>query len=642
MSTMPADTQRNGPARPGGNALLRLVAPLAYAHRRRLLLVLLVLPVSSIMATLVPYLTKVAIDEYIVPAMQTGDLAAVYTPLMWLVALAAGVVVAGYLADAIYVAVLQRTGQRVIAELRGLVYRHTLRLPRGYFDTHPIGSVLTRVTSDMEALTESLASGALSLLTDGLKTLAFLAMMFALNWQLTLVLLMIIPVLVLLISFFQARVRRSFFVARQALSEATGYLQECLGGIKTIQLYGAEQLAIRRYITKNERFFRAQNASNFYDALLFALVEGVTTLALALVLWYSAGELLAGFLTLGVLVAFMEYIQRLLVPIREFTQQIAVLQRAMAALDHINELVGVAPDPAEETAGETPAPRPGGHAHAEPAEAAPDPQKETEADPSGRPATSAGELPRAEQFRSLEFRDVRFRYLADGPQILKSISFTLRQGQTLALVGATGSGKSTVIRLLMRAYGGYEGSIRINGEELGGISATRLAALISMVHQNVFLYRGSVGFNIGMGREALGRDRIARAARYVNAHTFIEKLEGGYDFEIVQGGANLSAGEGQLIALARAVAAETDLIVLDEATSSVDSVTESLIQQAVGKLYADKTVIAIAHRLSTIRNADTILVMEDGGIGEAGSHAELLALGGRYTALVGEMEGAGT
>lgn len=632
MSKTPADGQRNGPARPGGNALLRLVAPLAYAHRRRLLLVLLVLPVSSIMATLVPYLTMVAIDEYIVPAMQTGDLAAVHAPLLRLVALAAGVVVAGYLADAIYVAVLQRTGQRVIAELRVIVYRHTLRLPRGYFDTHPIGSVLTRVTSDMEALTESLASGALSMLTDGLKTLAFLAMMFALNWQLTLVLLIIIPVLVVLISFFQARVRRSFFVARQALSDATGYLQECLGGIKTIQLYGAERLAIRRYEARNERFFRAQNASNFYDALLFALVEGVTTLALALVLWYSASELLAGFLTLGVLVAFMEYIQRLLVPVREFTQQIAVLQRAMAALDHINELVGVAPDPAEEA----PAPLPGGRAHAGAAQASRDPR--AEADGPSPPATSAGEAPRAERFRSLEFRDVRFRYRADGPEVLKSVSFTLRQGQTLALVGATGSGKSTVIRLLMRAYGGYEGSIRINGEELGGISAARLAALISMVHQNVFLYRGSVAFNIGMGREALDEKRIARAARYVNAHTFIEKLEGGYGFEIAQGGANLSAGEGQLIALARAVAAETDLIVLDEATSSVDSVTESLIQQAVGRLYADKTIIAIAHRLSTIRNADTILVMEDGRIAEAGSHAELLAQGGRYTALVGEME----
>ncbi|MCZ6559161.1 MAG: ABC transporter ATP-binding protein [SAR324 cluster bacterium] len=586
------------------NALVRLLGPLLHAHRFKLLVVLAMMPISSVLAALVPYLTKVAIDSYIVPAAQTGVLETVYQPLLNLVGLAALVVVGGYLADAVYLSILQRVGQGVIAQLRDTVYARTLRLPRAYFDTHPIGTVLTRVTSDIEALGETLATGSVSMLVDILKTLAFLAMMFALDWRLTLVLLLIIPVLVLMIAFFQARVRSSFFLARQALSEATGYLQECLSGIKTVQLYGAEQLAVRNFAQCNKRHYRAQNASNLYDALLFSLVEGVTTLALALMLWYSAGELLSGLLTLGVLVAFMEYIQRMFVPVREFTQQIAVLQRAMAALDHISELVQVPLDPAE-------------------------------VEQPGQQGWEDG------AFQSLQFENVRYRYRAEGPEILKGISFSLSRGKTLAIVGATGSGKSTLLRLLTRAYDGYEGSIRINGVELREISAARLSSLISMVHQNVFLYRGSVAFNIGMDREGITPLQIETASRYVNAHGFVHRLEGGYDFEIVQGGANLSAGEGQLIALARAVVAEAEMIVLDEATSSVDSVTESLIQQAVSKLYADKTVIAVAHRLSTIRSADTILVLDAGQIAEAGSHEQLLRQGGLYAALVGEMQGEG-
>ncbi|MEE8395178.1 MAG: ATP-binding cassette domain-containing protein, partial [bacterium] len=241
-------------------------------------------------------------------------------------------------------------------------------------------------------------------------------------------------------------------------------------------------------------------------------------------------------------------------------------------------------------------------------------------------------------FRSLEFSDVRFRYSDDGPEILKGLSFKVEQGDTLAIVGATGSGKSTLIRLLTRAYSGYQGSIRFNGEELSTISADRLSHLISVVHQNIFLYTGTLAFNIGLGREWLDRGRIEQAARYVNAQAFVNNLEGGFDFEILQGGANLSAGEGQLVSLARAVVAETELIVLDEATSAVDSMTEKLIQEAVGKLYEDKTVIAIAHRLSTIRNADTILVLDAGQVAEAGSHSELLARGGLYAELVGSME----
>jgi ATP-binding cassette subfamily B protein len=601
--------------KPRAESLLDVLWPLLRRYWPHWAGVLIAMPVSTVMAMLVPYLTKIAIDEHIVPASAHGSVAEVWHPLVWLVALMGGVVVLGYAADALYVSVLQRAGHGLIAELRGVLYGRTLRLPRGYFDTHPIGTILTRVTSDFEAIQESLATGVLTLFVELLKSAAYIAMMFVLDWRLTLVLLPVLPVLALLIQIFQSRIHYHFFRSRQALSDATGFLQECLNGMKTVQLFGAEKKVLRAFVEKNRRFLQAQHQSNLYDALLYSLVEGVTTLSLALMLWYSAGELLTGVITLGVLVAFIEYIQRLFVPVREFSQQVAVMQRAVAALDHINDLFRTPVDPAE---------------RAPLASAA----------PGNGDALRESARPGAELLETIEFRDVRFRYGATTLEVLKGISFSIRRGQTLAIVGPTGSGKSTVVRLLTRAYSGYTGSIRINGEELSEIPVERLSRLISVVHQNVFLFQGSVAFNIGLGREHVTPAMIEAAARYVNAEGFISRLEGGFDFVIAPGGGNLSTGQGQLISLARAVAAQTDLIVLDEATASVDSLTEQLIQQALERLYEDKTVIAIAHRLSTVRNADTILVLDKGEVAELGSHQELLARGGLYAALVGELKGA--
>ncbi len=595
------------------------------------------MPLSVGMAVLVPYLTKLAIDDYIVPASETGLVAPVWEPLLTLAAIMAAVVVVGYLADALYVSVLQRAGHSLIADLRGMLFDRTLRLPRTYFDTHPIGTILTRVTSDFEAIQEGLASGVLTLFMEMLKSVGYLTIMFFLDWRLTLVLLIVFPVLVLLVHTFQSRIRRHFFRARQALSDATGFLQESLNGMKTVQLFGAEKKVLRTFVEKNAHFLHSQNRSNLYDALLFSLVEGVTTLSLALVLWYAAGELLAGAITLGVLVAFIEYINRLFVPVREFSQQVAVLQRALAAVEHINDLFEAPLDPAEDEAPSASAaanrPAAGRPPPAPPPQATPQP-----AAPPATPPPQAVPQPAAQPLGAIEFDNVRYRYSGTAPEVLKGVTFTVAQGETLAIVGPTGSGKSTLIRLLTRAYSGYEGSIRIGGRELCDIPVEQLGRTISVVHQNVFLFQGSVSFNIGLERAEVSRQMIEDAARYVNAHGFISRLEGGYDFRIAQGGSNLSTGQGQLIALARAVAAQTELIVLDEATASVDSITEHWIQQALERLYHDKTVIAIAHRLSTIREADTIVVLDQGEVAEMGNHEALMARGGLYAGLVGELE----
>ena len=582
-------------------ALIEMLRPVFRKERWPLLLVLMVLPVSAAMAALIPYLTQRAVDDYILPAIDAPDPSAYLESLVAIVTFGFVVVVAGYIADALYVQVLQRSGQRLIAELRTLVFARTLRLPRRYFDRHPTGTILTRVTTDIEALGESLAGNVLSLFVDFLKSITFIAMMFYLSWRLTLVLLIGVPFLIFVIRYFQQRVRHAFFRARKALADATGYLQECLNGMKTVQLYNAEAKVAKQFEQRNRQFYVAQNDSNFYDALLFSLVEGITTFALALVLWYAAGATLEGLVTLGVLIAFMEYIQRLFVPVRELSQQLAILQRAMAALDHIGSLFSEPLDEAETDA-----------------------------------VTHADEM--TGRFKSLRFKNVGFGYDEDASLVVQEVDFELRKGETLALVGATGSGKSTITRLLTRGYGGFGGAIELNGVPLSTYSRAQLARLVSVVHQDVFMFHGSVAFNIGLGRPDIIREKIEAAARYVHAEEFVRNLDGGFDFVVAHGGANLSAGQCQLISFARAVAADAELVVLDEATSAVDSVTESLIERALESLFADKTVIAIAHRLSTIRNADTILVMDRGAVVEAGNHQHLMAQDGYYRKLIGERD----
>ena len=590
---------------PGGNAaaVIDAMRPHLARYRWRFAVVLALLPISAGLAALVPFLTKIAVDDYVLPAVAAGALGPYRGPLLALAGLAAAVVAAGYLADALYVRIVQHAGHRLLAALRETVYRRTLRLPRAYFDRNPIGSVLTRVTSDVEALSESLAGHALSLIADLLKTVAFLGMMFWLSWKATLVLLAMLPVLAFVMQFFQRRVRSSFLWARQALSHATGYLQECLAGVKTVQLYAAEAKVLAAFERRNLRFYRAQNTSNFYDAILYSLVEGLTSLGLAVVLWYSAGALLAGAMTIGVLIAFMEYIQRLFVPVRELAQQLAVLQRALAALDHIGGLLAEPLDPAEP----------------------PD---------SGEPRAPARREPPAARFERLDFERVRFRYSRYAPDVLRGVDLRVRKGETVAIVGATGSGKSSITRLVARAYGDYEGSIRLNGEEITSFDADEIGRLAATVHQDVFLFHGSIEFNITLGR--LDRAAAERAAREVRADEFIRNLPGGYDFEVAHGGANLSAGQAQLVSFARAIAADADLVVLDEATSSVDSMTEDLIEKALARLYETRTVIAIAHRLSTIRRADRIVVLDAGEVVETGTHAELVRRGGAYARLLGD------
>ncbi|NHN36639.1 ABC transporter ATP-binding protein [Pseudomaricurvus alcaniphilus] len=571
-------------------------------YRRQVIIGTAAVPLSILCSVLFPWLIMHIIDTQVMMGEFSG--------LYWWSALLLLVLLGNYAADALFNYFLQTSALHALRDMRADMFARILAFPRRYFDTTPIGVSLTRLTSDLEAINESFAQGLLGMVRDVLTTLALLVFLFVINWKLALMVLVLGPPTYLVTELLRRRLRESYASGRVVLSQGTGYLQECLNGIKTVQLYSAEEQVQRKYGSYTLGFFQAQSRSNFYDAALFAIIEGLTTIAMALVIWYGAKEILVASISYGVLIGFTQTLDRIFVPIRDFTSQIASIQRALAAFGHIEEIFE---QPLQE---EPPVDR-------------------------QRSATAAdGALTRAparRQFQSLVFDRVSFRYSENGPLVLDEVSFELRKGDKIALVGSTGSGKSTILRLLTKTYDNYQGSIRLNGQELRDIGVEEASRLFSLMQQEVFLFNRSIEFNISLGREGIHRAQVLEAARYVYADGFIERLPGQYDFVLQGNGGNLSAGQCQLIAFARAIASGSEVVLLDEATSSVDSVTERLIQKAIDHVFMDKTVIAIAHRLSTIEHSDQILVLDKGRIIERGSHSELVAMQGFYANLLQEL-----
>jgi len=564
-------------------------------HRLWVIISICAIPFSTAATILVPYLIVKIVDDYIIPGNKSG--------LFEMTGFLAGAVLLSYIADGIYTFSLQKAGQMTISKLRTALLRHALNLPRTYFDNNPIGVTLSRMTSDIEAVGESLAVGVLALFTDSIKALALFVFLFYLSWKLTLAIIILLPIIYIVITVLRKKLRRYFNEARESLAKATAFLQECLTGIKTIQLFVAEISVHRQFKDKNRQFLKSQTKANFYDAALFSIIEGVTSVAMALIIWYGTGQILAGLITIGILIGFINTLSRLFIPIREFAQQIAVIQRALAALEHVSKLF------AETT-------------------------EEDEIDL----ATDTSEDQAIPDFKELTFENVSFSYTEQGLTALDGVSFSIKKGEKVAIVGETGAGKSTILKILAKIYANYRGSIKLNGQELKEISKNRLMRTITMMQQDVYLFDESLAFNIALGRTDVTAENIDQAVKYVHADEFIDQLPEKLDYQIIENGSNLSAGQAQLISFARAVASECDLILLDEATSSVDSVTENLIQKATEKIFKEKSVIAIAHRLSTIRHSDVILVMKDGKIVEQGDHNSLVSDNGYYVQLLNRME----
>jgi len=492
-------------------------------------------------------------------------------------------------------------GQRVMRDLRGAVFTHLQRLPISFFDRTPVGRLVTRVTSDVEALNELFASGVVSGLGDLFSLLAIGVVMLLVEWRLALAAFVVIPFVLLASRVFQHRVRRAYRDIRTRLAQLNAYVGERLAGMRLVQLFGRERQERERFAERNDAHLVAHLRSITVYALYFPVIELLTTLALASLLVTARGEVAMGAATVGTVAAFLQLVRRFFQPLQDLSEKYNILQGAMAASERLFALL------------DTPA--------SAALTATPDRAEQVAA--------------LARQGITVEFDHVWFAYDtgSDGEQwVLRDVSFRVSPGQSLALVGHTGAGKSTIVNLLLRFYDPQRGRVLVNGRDVRELPLDVLRSLVAYVQQDIFLFAGDVTANLRLF-DSVPLSSVQEAAARVGADRVIARLAGGWSHELGERGAGVSVGERQLLAFARAIAAEPSLLLLDEATSAVDSHAEAEIQQAVAALMEGRTTIAIAHRLSTITSADEILVLHHGQVVERGSHSELLAARGTYERL---------
>lgn len=561
----------------------RLAAYLA-PYRRRIALAVGFLVVLAGIEVAQPWLVKVAIDRHVA----TGDLAgltgiaAVYLALLLL---EAGV-------GAARTWVTNEIGQRAMHDLRERLFDKLQRLPVGWFDRTPLGRLVTRVTSDVEVLNDLFSSGVVALIGDVFMLSAVAVTMFALDARLAVIALAVVPLVALVSIVFRRRMRDAYREIRRRVAELNAFLQERVSGLVVVQLFRREEPSKARFGEVNRAVRDAEHRSIFQYALFYPLVELLGALSVALVIWYGGGRILAGGLTFGALVAFLQYAQKFFRPIRDMAEKFNLLQAAMAAGER---LIGLLDEPV---------PEPG--------------------------VALAERLP--EPAGAIAFEDVWFRYEPDA-WVLKGVSFEVPAGSKLALVGATGAGKSTIASLLCRFYEPTGGRVLLDGIDVRAYPEPELRRRVGLVLQDVFLFSGSVRDNLALGSDRIDERTMRDALAAIGAGGFVDALPSGLDTRVGERGRSLSTGQKQLVSFARALAWDPPVLVLDEATSSVDSESEALIEEAVGRLMAERTSVVIAHRLSTIRRVDRILVLHHGEVREEGTHEDLLAAGGLYARL---------
>lgn len=551
---------------------------------------LLLLPLLSGLKLLQPHLLQVAIDSYLVPGKYEG---------IGLVIGFFGLAVLGQgLVQFVQFYFMQKAGQSALYDLRQKLFGHVQSQSLKFFHSRPVGRLMARLTTDVESLQNAVTSGMITMIGDGITLLGIVIILLYKNWQLALVSFTVLPFLLVVTAIFRHFLRKAYRTIRVKVARLYAHLQESINGMHVIQMFVREDVSAEEHADINAEYRNANFRSIRYDAMLYAVVEAVGSITIGAIIWYGSGQVLEDLVSIGVLVAFIEYMKKFFVPIRDIAQKYNLLQSALTAGERVIGLLDT----------------------------------DMRLD-SVRDNSTDGAEPVPDRPHTFEFDDVWFRYNSDGEWVIKGMNFDLEPGQNVALVGHTGAGKSTLAKLIMRLHDVTEGQITLNGTDISAFDARRYRKLFASVQQDCFLFQGTIAENIALFDPNISRDRIVDAAKQLHIHERIVEQLGGYDRELTERGSNLSVGEKQLLTLARAFVKEPTFLVLDEATANVDAETENLLQNAIELLLERQTSIVIAHRLSTIKNADKILVLDDGEIIERGNHRELIDQGGHYETL---------
>ena len=551
-------------------------------YKLQLLIIGLLMVGTTLSGLAGPYLMQIAIDRYITPGVRNGlGIIAIFYVL---------VLVAQFVFSHFEEVRTEMIGQHVMYDIRQTLFSHIQRLDVQFFDRNPVGRLMTRVTGDVQTLNELFASGVISVLTNLVQVLGIMVAMLLYNWQLALVTFGAIPIVLGSGFLYRLYSRRAIREEREQFARINTFLQENIVGMTTMKLFTQERRSHLRFNERNRKFLTANLRRSIHIVLNnYTLSQVTSSLTLAVIVWYGGGQIVQDTLTIGVLVAFISYAGRFLGPIRGLGGQYAVFQNAMASSERIFDLLDTQPAIVSTT-------------------------------PKSGTSTLKGEI---------EFKNVWFAYNDDN-YVLRDVSFKVKPGEKVALVGHTGAGKTSIINLLCRFYEINRGQILIDGVDIQKMNLEELREAISIVQQDIFLFSDSIEQNISLGNPSISAEQVKNAAQDVNLDRFVQKMPEVYDTEIREGGAGLSVGQKQLVAFARALASNPSILILDEATSSVDTETELLIEDALKRLMENRTSVVIAHRLSTIQNADKIIVMHHGEIRETGTHNELLQQSGIY------------
>lgn len=565
------------PEKPSANyGLLGRLLKEASPYRGLLIISALLAIISAPLAALRPRLVQAMVDDYIVKFDLPG--------LQKMTLIIAGVLVLEALVRYGFTYITNWLGQSVVRDLRDKVFAHITSLRLTYFDRTPIGTSTTRTINDIQTLNTVFTDGGIAIIADILVVVVVLGIMFSISWKLTLICLTTIPLLIIASYIFKEKVKSAFQVVRTQISKMNAFLQERISGMAIVQVFNAEEQEAARFRTINREYTQANLNSIFYYAVFFPVVEILSAASLGLMVWWGARGVIGGEVSLGVLVAFPLYLNMLFRPIRTLADKFNTLQMGLVAAERVFKVLDrtdIIPD--------------------------------------------EGQLSPKHLDGNIEFDKVTFAY-TEAEWVLKEVSFALEAKQTLAIVGSTGSGKSTIINLLSRFYEIQKGEIRIDGKPIQAYKLDSLRSRIAIVLQDVFLFGGTVADNITLADPSISREQVIEASKMIGAHEFIMRLPKGYDHIVHERGATLSMGQRQLISFVRALVFNPDVLILDEATSSIDPESEAVIQYAIEKLIEKRTSIVIAHRLATIRHADKILVLEKGKVVEFGTREELLAI----------------